>query len=121
MIDKEVLDRAVAFHGHLCPGLLIGVRTAMVAQRYFGDGRSVDEELFCIAENHACGIDALQLLLGTTAGKGNLFFREHGKQAVTVGSRQSGKAIRISFKRQGYMSRSEKGDRLMSLDDQNPF
>lgn len=121
MIDKEILKKAVAFHGHLCPGLLIGVRAAMIAKGYLRGIRASDEEIVAIVENRACGVDALQLLLGTTAGKGNLFFKEYGKQVVTVGSRDTGKAVRISLKRQGDMTRAEKTERLKSASDDDLF
>lgn len=34
---------------------------------------SGDEELVCIAENDACGIDAIQVILGCSVGKGKPF------------------------------------------------
>ncbi len=121
MVDEKILGEAVAFHGHLCPGLLIGVRSALLARERLGINRSEDEEVYAIAENRACGVDALQVILGTTAGKGNLFFRDYGKQAVTVGNRSSGRAIRISLKRQDGLSRSEKIERLKTADDVELF
>ncbi|MCL5291135.1 MAG: FmdE family protein [Actinobacteria bacterium] len=121
MIDKDMLDRTVAFHGHLCPGLLIGLRSAIIALAHFGTGRASDEELIAIVENRACGVDALQVVLGTTAGKGNLFFKNHGKQVVTVGSRLTGKAVRISLRRQEELSRAEKTERLMTASDGELF
>ena len=35
---------------------------------------SADEDVVCIAENDACGVDAIQVLLGCSVGKGNLLF-----------------------------------------------
>lgn len=122
MIDKAILDAATDFHGHICPGLLIGVRTALVAMDRLGIRHSRDEEIVAVSENRACGVDALQVLLGTTAGKGNLFFKDYGKQAVTVGSRAGGRAVRISFKRgPKELSRAEKMERLMTEADEDLF
>ncbi|NTV27937.1 MAG: formylmethanofuran dehydrogenase, partial [Methanothrix sp.] len=59
---------------------------------------SEDEELVCIAENNSCSVDAIQALLGCTFGKGNLVFRDNGKQVFTIYSRGEGKALRIYFK-----------------------
>ena len=64
------LRQAVEFHGHLCPGLAIGYRVAKYIQEHYP--RSEDEELVCIAENRSCSVDAVQQILGCTAGKGNL-------------------------------------------------
>jgi len=87
---------AVAFHGHVCPGLAIGYRAAEIALSRLSSGRSRDEELVTITENDACGVDAIQVLTGCTAGKGNLLFRDHGKQAFTFINRKTGAAIRVA-------------------------
>jgi formylmethanofuran dehydrogenase subunit E len=67
------LDKVVAFHGHLCPGLLIGYRAAKAARQALGlAAPSQDEELVAVVENNSCSVDAFQVLLSTTFGKGNL-------------------------------------------------
>ena len=91
------LREAVSFHGHLCPGLMIGWRAAKAAARWLGVQSSGDEELVTIAENNSCGVDAFQYLLSTTFGKGNLVFKDHGKQVFTVISRDQNRAVRVSF------------------------
>ena len=68
----EDLKRCIAFHGHLCPGLVYGYLIAKKAVRLLGLRRSQDEEVVVISENDTCAVDALQVLLGTTTGKGNL-------------------------------------------------
>jgi formylmethanofuran dehydrogenase subunit E len=60
--------------------------------------RSVDEEVVAICENDSCAIDALQVLLGTVAGKGNLIIKDFGKNAYTVLSRQKRLAYRFARK-----------------------
>ena len=87
---------AAEFHGHTCPGLAIGYRIAKYVKEHYP--RSQDEELVCIAENKSCSIDAIQFMLGCTAGKGNLLFRDYGKQAFTFYSRNKNKALRIYFR-----------------------
>src|SRR5680860_1850928 len=66
------LQRAVDFHGHVCPGLVIGYRAAKAAAHALQVETSGDEELILIAENDSCSVDAFQVLLSTTFGKGNL-------------------------------------------------
>jgi len=90
------LKQAVEFHGHLCPGLAIGYRVAKYIREHYP--RSEDEELVCIAENRSCSVDAVQEILGCTAGKGNLIFKDHGKQVFTFFSRDDGRAMRIYFR-----------------------
>jgi formylmethanofuran dehydrogenase subunit E len=92
----EDLNRCVEFHGHICPGLIYGYRVAREAMRLMGVGRAADEEIVAIAENDSCAVDALQVLLGTAAGKGNLIIRDFGKNAYTIISRTQRRAYRFS-------------------------
>lgn len=88
------------FHGHKCPGLAIGYRAAVLAMEKLGLSEgSQDEELVCISENDACGVDAIQVITGCTAGKGNLIFHMTGKEAYSFYCRKSGKSIRLVFQR----------------------
>lgn len=89
-------EEAVRFHGHACPGLALGFRAAEIGLAELGLGRSRDEELVAICENRSCAVDAIQVLTGCTAGKGNLLFREYGKQVYTFIKRQSGEAVRLA-------------------------
>lgn len=85
----------VDFHGHACPGLALGYRVSVFALKQFGK-RSPDEEIVAIVENNSCAVDAVQVITGCTFGKGNLIFRDYGKQVYSFISRASGKGIRIS-------------------------
>ena len=88
-------DDLIAFHGHRCPGLAIGYRMTEAALEFLAQSRAEDEELVAIVENDACGVDALQYLSGCTFGKGNLIFKDHGKQVYTLYSRQTRKGVRV--------------------------
>ena len=87
----------VAFHGHSCPGLAVGYRMSRAAMDALSEMRSGDEQLVAIVENDACGVDALQCVTGCTFGKGNLIFRDFGKQVFTLYSRDSRKGVRVLF------------------------
>lgn len=89
------------FHGHTCPGLAIGYRMSLAAMTALGVTRSGDEELVAVVENDACGVDALQYVTGCTFGKGNLLFRDFGKNVYTLYSRSSSTAVRVVFHGQG--------------------
>jgi formylmethanofuran dehydrogenase subunit E len=93
---EEDFKEAAKFHGHVCPGLAMGYRVAKYVKEHYP--RSKDEELVCIAENKSCSVDAVQSLLGCTAGKGNLIFVDNGKQVFTFYSRDMDRAMRIYFK-----------------------
>ncbi|MDD5759266.1 MAG: FmdE family protein [Desulfobulbaceae bacterium] len=87
----------VQFHGHICPGLAMGFRVAVVAVRERASWRAGDEELLAIVENNSCAIDAIQMVTGCTAGKGNLVFRDYGKQVYTFIRRADGAALRLAI------------------------
>ncbi|HUT33982.1 MAG TPA: FmdE family protein [Planctomycetota bacterium] len=92
------LEQVVKFHGHYCGGILIGYRAAKVGLKRLPARRAEDEQLIAIVENDSCAVDAVQVLTGCTFGKGNLFFRDHGKHVYTFALRPSGRAVRVSRK-----------------------
>lgn len=79
VMDQQLWEKAIAFHGHACPGLAIGVRAATEAIKRLNLSFSEDEEVVCVTENDACGVDGIQAILSCTAGKGNLNFAIQGK------------------------------------------
>lgn len=93
MVPQEIIDKAVAFHGHWCPGLTLGIRAALWALENFGT--STDEEIVTITETDMCAVDAIQSLIGCTFGKGNLIFCDRGKIAFSFYRRRDGKSARI--------------------------
>ena len=95
---RENWKRCVEFHGHTCPGLAIGYRAALAAQARLQTQFSPDEEIVCVTENDACGVDAVQVLTGCSIGKGNLIYRDTGKQAFSFYSRKDGRKVRVVFK-----------------------
>ena len=88
-------ERCVAFHGHECGGLTIGYKAAEYAIKLLDLDFSDDEQVVRIAENDACGIDAIQVMLGCSVGKGNLLFHLRGKQAFNVYNRATGQSVRL--------------------------
>lgn len=92
-IDSELIEKTIQFHGHWCPGLAIGIRIAEAALREIG--RAEDEEIIAVTETDMCAVDAVQYLTGCTFGKGNLIYRDYGKNAFTFYRRGDGKAVRI--------------------------
>ena len=85
------------FHGHLCPGLAIGIRVAEKAVAEMGENPE-DEEIVSIVETNNCAVDAIQFITGCTFGKGNLIHLDYGKNAFRFIRRRDGKAVRILVK-----------------------
>lgn len=88
----------VAFHGHECGGLTIGYKASLYAIELLKLEFSDDEQVVCISENDACGVDAVQVMLGCSIGKGNLLFHIRGKQAFSFYNRKNGKSVRLVLK-----------------------
>lgn len=109
MDRQALLEKAVAFHGHSCGGLIVGMSAAFYAMELLDiTESSKDEEIVCIAENDSCSVDAIQAVLGCSTGKGNLIFRIRGKQAFSFFNRENGKKIRLVLKDLSFASREEK-------------
>jgi formylmethanofuran dehydrogenase subunit E len=116
-------DDVVAFHGHSCPGLALGYRVSIRALKELGK-RSEDEEIVAVVENNSCAVDAVQVMTGCTFGKGNLIFRDYGKQVYSFIKRPSGQGIRIAVnwhapaetkEEKRRWERYEKGDRTKKV------
>ena len=88
----------VAFHGHECGGLTIGYKASLYAIELLNLKFSADEQVVCIAENDACGVDGIQVMLGCSIGKGNLLFHMRGKQAFSFYNRKTGASVRLVLK-----------------------
>ena len=88
----------VAFHGHECGGLTIGYKASLYAIELLKLDFSADEQVVCISENDACGVDAVQVMLGCSIGKGNLLFHMRGKQAFSFYNRKTGASVRLVLK-----------------------
>jgi formylmethanofuran dehydrogenase subunit E len=98
VLSSDDWKKAVDFHGHVCPGLSIGFKAARAGMAWLKERRADDEELVAIVETNACGADAIQALTGCTFGKGNLVFRDYGKNVFSFVSRRSGKGVRVALR-----------------------
>lgn len=120
--DKLLWDKCVAFHGHQCGGLTIGYKAALYAIELLDLRFSGDEEVVCVAENDACGVDAIQVILGCSVGKGNLLFHMRGKQAFSIYNRGTGKSVRLVLRpRPEGMTRQESFAYYQSLAPRDMF
>lgn len=92
------LQKVIDFHGHLCPGVLIGYRASLICQRRLGSSRPVDEELVATVYTDSCAADAVQVMTGCTFGKGNLIFRDFGKHVFLFSRRGEAQSLRIALR-----------------------
>ena len=109
-------NKCVEFHGHECGGLAIGFQAALYARELLNVEKSQDEDIVCITENDACGVDAIQVILGCSLGKGNLLIKMRGKQAFSVFNRRTGESVRLVLREMPELSREERMEKLMRGD-----
>ncbi len=113
--DNETIQATIAFHGHSCPGLAIGIRAAQLAREELAIHTTANT--ICVTETDMCGVDAIQFLTGCSFGKGNLVHKDYGKSAFTFFNRDTKKGIRALFKDGGRgMDREERIQFLMAAD-----
>jgi formylmethanofuran dehydrogenase subunit E len=97
---KETIDNVIAFHGHSCPGLAIGIRAAEYVAHEMVE--TPPHSLVCVTETDMCGVDAIQYLTGCTFGKGNLIHMDYGKTAFSFYNRKDGTGFRLVLRERNH-------------------
>jgi formylmethanofuran dehydrogenase subunit E len=93
----------------------MGFKACEAAIEKMGLTFSKDEEIVCITENDACGVDAIQVITGCTFGKGNLIYRGTGKMAFSFFNRISGESLRMIVKPfKGEMDRQQRQHNILN-------
>ena len=95
--SMKPFSEVTKFHGHVCPGSAIGYKAVEAGLNELKSEMSQDEEIIAVVENDSCAVDAVQVLTGCTFGKGNLIFKDHGKQVYTFINRKTNDAVRVSL------------------------
>lgn len=94
---KEDLAVAVKYHGHLCSGMILGVRMARFALKYLGiDDPMHYRDLVVYVEMDRCVADAVSVVTGCTLGKRRLKFVDLGKLAATFVDLNQERALRVA-------------------------
>jgi formylmethanofuran dehydrogenase subunit E len=95
-LDQDLAD-ARAHHGHLCHGMVMGVRMARYGCRLLAidDPRSY-RDLMVYVEIDRCATDAVGVVCGVTLGRRRLKWKDYGKLAATFVDLATGKAVRLA-------------------------
>lgn len=104
----ELVAEAVRFHGHLCPGVVLGVRMTLAGCGALGldEPWRAGKRLVVIVEIDRCATDAIQALTGVSLGKRTLKHVDFGKMAATFVDTVAGAAVRVAARDQ---ARAEAG------------
>lgn len=93
----EDLERAVAFHGHLCGGQVIGTRMARLALDYFHiEDADTYRDLIAFVECDRCLADAVIAVANCHLGKRRLKWYDYGIMSASFYDIATNRAIRIS-------------------------
>lgn len=93
----EDLSAAQASHGHLCHGMVMGVRMARLGCRELGiDDPHSYRDLVVYVEMDRCASDAVSSVCGVTLGRRRLKWVDYGKLAATFVDLATGRALRIA-------------------------
>lgn len=93
----EDLQRAIAFHGHLCAGQVIGTRMARAALGYFHiDDADAYRDLIAFVECDRCLADAVISVAHCQLGRRRLKWYDYGIMAASFYDIARGRAIRIA-------------------------
>lgn len=95
---EEWLEEAAAFHGHLCPGQILGVRMALLGCRLLGlnpEDPADRRRLIVYVEIDRCLTDAIATVTGCRLGRRTLKHIDYGKAAATFVDTRTGQAVRI--------------------------
>lgn len=96
--SKE-FEKARSFHGHTCPGIVLGTRIAIAGNRRLGiDDASKTHDLIVYVEIDRCLADAIQAITLCSLGKRSLKHVDYGKFAATFVDTSKNRAVRICVK-----------------------
>ncbi|TCO05406.1 tRNA (N6-threonylcarbamoyladenosine(37)-N6)-methyltransferase TrmO [Natronoflexus pectinivorans] len=111
---EKLLIGAAQIHGHYCPGLAMGVIAAVKAMNQIKNHSDGMEDLLAITETNNCFADGVQYITGCSFGNNALIFRDIGKNAFTLTTR-NGKGIRVCAKNDSRLTINQKSPEFSNL------
>lgn len=98
LASDEIMKRAVEFHGHLGPFLVLGVRAGLLANSFLGKD-CFKTKAIVTTDFHppnSCFVDGIQFVTGCTMGKRNIKLRK-GKETSVLFTKE-GLKLRLKVK-----------------------
>lgn len=77
-MNKELWNKAVAFHGHQCVGLALGFRMGEEAKKIFG----ANAEIHCKIPSKTCITDGITVTTGASLENGRIQIDNKRKQHI---------------------------------------
>ncbi|HKZ58657.1 MAG TPA: FmdE family protein [Candidatus Thermoplasmatota archaeon] len=93
---EELYARAAEFHGHVCPGTVLGTRMAVLGMGLLGLTPGLPEDaLTTYVETARCATDAIESTTRCTTGRHSLRVLNFGKMAATFAREGEVEAVRV--------------------------
>jgi formylmethanofuran dehydrogenase subunit E len=93
----ELLKQSSAWHSHLCPRQVLGVRMGLAGLRAIGlEAPMVQKAALVIVETDGCFADGVEVATGATVGHRTLRVVDLGKIAATFTDVLTGRSIRLA-------------------------
>lgn len=94
---NTLFKKAKKFHGHVCPGIVLGTRLTIAGMRELGmKPQKRNPGLLVYIEIDRCGADAVQAITGCSLGHRTLKYKDYGKFAATFVDMTTGNAVRVA-------------------------
>jgi formylmethanofuran dehydrogenase subunit E len=94
-----LLEKAKAFHGDVCAGIVMGTRLTLAGMKALGlNPLERNRDLIVFVEIDRCMTDAVQAITGCSLGHRTLKFFNYGKFAATFYDMAKKRAVRVSRK-----------------------
>lgn len=103
------LEKAHDFHGHICSGIVLGVRMARIGLNCLEiEDPSQNRDFIVYVEADRCIADAVHSVTGCSLGKRRLKWMDYGKMAASFIDMNSHKGVRVVVN--GQHNAPENGD-----------
>jgi formylmethanofuran dehydrogenase subunit E len=97
-VSEDLLKRAVEFHGHLGPFLILGVKAGLYANSLLGKDCFKTTAIVATEPSPptSCFVDGVQFVTGCTMGKRNIKLRKGRSTSVTF--LKDGKTVKLRLR-----------------------
>jgi formylmethanofuran dehydrogenase subunit E len=87
--DAEMCAFLERFHGHICPGSLMGLRLGLAAKEALNAHGRIEAKTFALA----CSVDGIQVATGTTLGNKTFTVEDRNDMYLILTDVQSGRQV----------------------------
>ena len=87
--DEEMCDFLERFHGHVCPGSLMGLRLGLAAKEALNAEGRIEAKTFLLA----CSVDGIQVATGATYGNRAITVEDRNEMYLILTDTKTGRQV----------------------------